>query len=239
VVSAVLPFEASLGVTREPEEQRLLVTWAVSLRRLGGIFAERVEPADWRPLEVLEQPVLLRQGEGLLVSCSYFPLRPDAAPEEAAPTARERLELTGGHNMELLVDNRDGGAFTALQPWVRTWEAGKDGPPRRLGPEIKAPPIAEFLRGALAPLQSLHLVADLMEEDTADFQIRASASDAQAAESAHLYLMMLQDWLFQELIQQDMLLLGELEQAGAEITGRLSLSGFSDVLIQHLRGILS
>ncbi|MFP4503046.1 MAG: hypothetical protein ACLFTT_18795 [Candidatus Hydrogenedentota bacterium] len=253
-VQAFMPHEASLAVMLDSGAQTSRQILALSLRRLAGLLDwSAVEPANWRVSPAQEDIVASKEQNGVFVVRSSWPTRKTTRQQvrKVWPEApRERLALEGGHLLELVVDNRGGGAYLALEPFFFAPEAapamGSPAQDKTLAP-ISPPPLSKrqydsvFLRG-----RTLRVTVDLVHpslpanalDPTAvavEVVIECTTRNARAAEDLRFLLMYARDQLYRALLEEGVVLDSDITGEDNAITARFTARNVGEKLIRMLR----
>lgn len=258
-VQAFMPHEASLAVMLDSGAQTSRQILALSLRRLAGLLDwSAVEPANWRVSPAQEDIVASKEQNGVFVVRSSWPTRKTTRQQvrKVWPEApRDRLALEGGHLLELVLDNRAGGAYLALEPFFFAVEAAPpmapDAQDKTLAP-ISPPPLSKrqydslFLRGRTLRV-TVNLVhpslpanaPDLAALDPTDVAvevvIECTTRNARAAEDLRFLLMYARDQLYRALLEEGVVLDSTITGEDNAITARFTARNVGGKLIRLLR----
>ncbi len=236
-VTAFLPHEATLAIGFDGEQEQASCVLALSLRRLTGALAWLAsDPEGWRISPVQQGIQAAKEADGLWVVRSHWPVSREMRERAAAwwPDARfAPLELEGGHVLEALLDNRSGGALLALEALLA---------PRDLAQEQREAVVnapfdmeAQRLPGIFRRLEAVRLSADIEEANRASVRVEANGRDEAAAESLAFFLYTLRDLAYRELIEEDIVLTGDILVSGAAVRGIFTIDGIHDRLVRAIR----
>lgn len=184
-LDAVLPWEVALLASPQDNGQGLSITVFVNERRLGPLVtreatAERMQ--KWCPsvcwasgFAPLEEGVLLAEGTLALREPENQALVQHWPAPLASPS---QVEITGGHGLEIALDNRSGGAYAVLAGIISNLPKGS------------CPYDPDVLAADCVPIASMRVVGDLIDADQATLQVAvqflAGTSEEQMAEMAFL-----------------------------------------------------
>jgi len=184
-LDAVLPWEVALLASPQVDGRGLSITVFMNERRLGPLVtreatAERMQ--EWCPsvcwasgFAPLEEGVLLAEGTLALRKRENQALVQHWPAPLASPS---QVEITGGHGLEIALDNRSGGAYAVLAGLMSNL------------PEGSCPYDPDVFAADFAPIASVRIVGDLIDADQATLQIAvnflAGTPEEQMADMAFL-----------------------------------------------------
>lgn len=133
LIDKVLPYEASVILLVNKEDDRVDVHGLLNAQRLGPIICDQFNASDFFEITeaiAWEPEALHREQRGALTLAGTVPLSEDAleaAEEGWAESSRlVPLALEGGHLIEAVIDNRDGGAYLAIASLLAAYGVALD-----------------------------------------------------------------------------------------------------------------
>jgi len=230
---AFFPYEAGLAIVPDTSRNVDTLVVSVSLRRLASLFTLFVK--NTFTTEIPGQIISMAEEQnGLWVLRFEMPLAPETTKNAATwwtPTPQDPLVLSGKHAVELLLDNRNGGAFLALEPLFGKHQPDPDEIVVMKAPfEVNAP----FVPGLYQRTQSVWLAADFAGPDLIHVEMDVLCRTPQAAESVLFFLFMVRDALYRQLIELDMTLSGDFDVDGSAIHGEFNASGCRNYFVHVL-----
>jgi len=228
-VLASLPYEGTLSIEPRRDQDQADITFALSTRRLAGLLESRSSREVWRwwVAQRLDETGIER--EGLWVVRSHVPLASAAIDEfnrRWARPAAEPLALEGSHALEVVVDNRGGRAYLALEPLLNP-------PPQEgdLPPETPPTVDADRLAGFFQLFTTARLTADPLDRNTFAFRLKAECPNAHAAAASHFFLWLLRDWMYARLLERGIVLEGDVQRDDTSLYGVLTIRGYRDNVV--------
>lgn len=237
LVKKSLPREVALLEQSDYAKGEVTLTLFINERRGGPFLAEAASalepPPELNQLE-WERPVLKMPERGVLEAVARLPI-PDGLESRLLEdwthdSEGESLKVEGGHLAELVLDNRNGEAFTLagalMQASGEDWRARFD----EQG--------AVLAMSVLPMIHDVRLYADLTAQDTLRIHVRANA-DPNAATALNLFAGYTLPAMKQEAANQGMKLEGEAMWNDAEqaLIGDLTLTGFEALIDRQVQSM--
>ncbi len=220
-----LPHELSLALELDEDRDHVLPIMTVNMKRLSGLMPlwfGKDSFAVYAPaLEVLSAK---SEAPGLWVVRGAVPVAKDFRDLAEAwwdTGGWEALSLEGGHVAELLVDNRDGGAMLALEPFLTKPKVGTEAIeviPNPFGLE----PVR--LPGLFRRIDTARCSIDIPEPDRIAVRITVTCPREADVESVLMPLMAMRDALYAMLIEEGVVLEGHFEIAGTQLVGDFAIT---------------
>ena len=230
-----LPYSATLSL--EPENAgRSEMVFAMSMPRLAGLLEWRADPSFWTWFDAQEVDRLSREAPGLWVVHSHLPVSESVQAEAAARWQAgedEALRLGGGHVAELLIDNRDGRAYVALEPLLNPPLQAGDLPPK------EAPAVdAASLAAVFARIESAWAAFDMPANDRGVLRFEVVCPNARAAESLHFFAVMLRDSISRTCWEEQRIRVqGDVLRDDRVLTGAFTMTGIRDAFVKQVRRV--
>lgn len=230
-----MPYESTWALEPGVGDQ-IEMTLATSMPRIAGLLEWRADPALWRWWDGQEVDRLSREAPGLWVVRSHLNRSEAAAREVEArwkPKDEEALRLGGGHVVELLIDNRDGRAFSALEPLIHPPPQPGDLPQDPTG-GLDTTQLAAFF----ARIETAWTAVDLPANDRALVRMEIVCPDAHAAEALHFFALMGLDNLRRNAWDtQGIRIQGEFVRDGRVLAGNFTLGGIRETFVTQVRQV--
>lgn len=233
IISAVLPYEASVVASAAPDAEVSRLVFAMSMRRLAGILEQRssAQPWQWFPPQQVDSLAL--EGRGLWVVRSHLPVTEATRKAHELlypPGNSEGIAPEGGYVLEGALDNRHGEAYLALSSLLV--------PPKVAG-DMNADTYFgldhTLLTEYFALVETVRLRANFVEPEILELQISVVCRDEASASAAMLPLLGIQDMLYQTVVESGGYVTGDFEVDGREIEGLFLLHEVKEPLVGALR----
>ena len=235
-----LPHDLSFALLPHREDGSSGTVFAISLRRMGGLIKLLTDsPEQWRWFQAQEMISAGLESDNLWVVRGSVRSSDSVLGQVAKwwpVETREALELEGGHDIELVLDNRDGKAWLALDPLLVAGKTDEDAIV-----VIKAPFEPESsasLTGLFRRVRTFRLSADMAEADRIVLTVEAECRDADAAESMLMLLFTIRDSAYRTCVEKDIALEGHFTRNDSAIRGEFTCTGFRKSLIAMMRSQL-
>lgn len=230
VLQRVLPRQTAIFMAPDMARAMVDITVFVNDQRLGPVFRDTVNSAniaksvptvDWAAEGmVLEQRgVLTLRGEAPIDPLTMQLTQETWSKDEVT----EALPLEGGHAAEMVLDNRDGGAFAILSALeLLQGDQGKNDP--------------EFFVGMFANIQAIRILADLPKPEDADIIIRIECRpevEEDIPGSLQFFLDMGINQAKKTLQARGAAVTGASRIEGKTIVGEYTISGLDKLVPQH------
>ena len=133
LIESVLPHEISLMTQSDYDQNEVDLTFFINPRRGDPAIAQQINKAGLQSLVPKVQWAsegLVRQSSGVLTARGTVPMEPEAQEAawflwnqsfKAAP-----VPVEGGHFIEIVMDNRDGGAYLAVASLLQAFDIEMD-----------------------------------------------------------------------------------------------------------------
>ena len=237
---AFLPHELVFALLPHREDGVSETVFSASLRRMGGLLAlVSSDPEDWHWFEAQEMESAGLESDALWVVRGTVRSSDDVRGQVSKwwpMEAHEPLDLEGGHTVELVLDNRDGKAWLALDPLLIANETDEDAIVVMKAPF--EPEMSTRLNGFFRRVRTFRLNADMVEADRATLTVEAECRDADAAESMLMFLFTVRDGIYRACVEKEVALDGHFTQDGSSIRGEFAFTGFRKTFIAKMRSQL-
>lgn len=241
VMRYLWPYEVMAFIDVNRGNQTKDLTWAISTRRGGGLLSTWWPVPDNIDLGGGFKVTDFRAGsDGVIQIMADGKISDDALVEGSEYVADDGFEpytLTRDHILELILDNRKGDAYLALEAY---FGGDIDDADSQVEGDTTSPTDVahEDFLNALQQTIAMRMTMDLVDTNSMEWTVEARAFNVDGAEALLDHLNRVRDTLIENAEDKHMEFEGEFTRDGSEVHGELILRHYRRSLVERSHDFL-